>query len=177
MTGNFKQALASAGAIIFDVDGVLSSAVMPLDANGVPQRVINVHDGYAINLACRLGFPIAIITGGNVQAVRLRFESLGVLPENIYLGAADKVHAYRDFKERYRIDDSSIIYMGDDIPDLNVMRMVGLPVCPRDAAPEILNASVYVSDRDGGMGCARDIIEQVLRAKDLWVNHPEAYTW
>lgn len=174
---NFKQALNHVRAIVFDVDGVLSQTTMPLDANGVPQRVINVKDGYAINLACRLGFPIAIITGGNIEAVRLRFQSLGVKTENIYLGAADKLTAYADFKHRTGLEDNEIMYMGDDIPDLNVMRCVGLPVCPRDAAHEIKAISVYVSDRDGGQGCARDVIEQTLRAQDHWINHPEAYTW
>ena len=174
---NFKEQLNNVRAFVFDVDGVLSLSTMPLDANGVPQRVINVKDGYAINLANRLGYIVAIITGCNVQAVRLRFESLGVKPENIYLGASDKIGAYEELKRRCRLTDDQIMYMGDDIPDLRVMQQVGIPVCPADAVAEIQEVAVYVSDREGGRGCARDVIEQTLRAQGHWVSHPEAYTW
>lgn len=174
---NFKEKLTHIKALIFDVDGVLSVSSMPIDANGVPMRVVNVKDGYAINLACRLGYTIAIITGCNVEAVKKRFESLGVKPENIYLGASDKIKCYEELMARNGLKDEEVLYMGDDIPDYNVMRRVGLPVCPADAAPEIIAISEYTSNINGGCGCGRDVIEQVLRSQMKWTTTTEAYTW
>ncbi|MCQ2332143.1 MAG: HAD hydrolase family protein [Paludibacteraceae bacterium] len=174
---NFKEYLNKIKAFVFDVDGVLSFSTMPLDANGVPMRMVNVKDGYSINLANRLGYTIGIITGCNVEAVRLRFESLGVHPENIYLGAADKIQSYEDFKKRNDLKDDEIMYMGDDIPDYKVMKIVGLPVCPEDAVPEIQSIAKYISGHKGGCGCARDVIEQTLKAQRRWTQCDEAYTW
>lgn len=174
---NFKEHLNIIKAFVFDVDGVLSFSTMPLDADGVPMRMVNVKDGYSINLANRLGYTVGIITGCNVEAVRLRFESLGVRPENIYLAAAEKIHPYEDFKSRNNLKDEEIMYMGDDIPDYKVMKIVGLPVCPEDAVPEIQSVAKYISDKKGGCGCARDVIEQTLKAQGRWTQCDEAYTW
>ncbi|MBQ0007826.1 MAG: HAD hydrolase family protein [bacterium] len=174
---NFKQKLNDVKAFIFDVDGVLSPNTIPMDSNGVPQRMSNVKDGYSINLANRLGYIIGIITGGKEEAVRLRFENLGLNPADIYLAQSDKVAAYEEIKARYCLDDNQIMYMGDDIPDLKVMERVGVPVCPADAVPEVQEISIYVSNIAGGRGCARDVIEQTLRAQNNWMSHPDAYTW
>lgn len=162
-------------AIIFDIDGVLSSETITLSSEGVPLRTVNIKDGYAIQLAMKLGLRIVILTGANVVSVRVRYEGLGV--EDIYMGCAVKIETYNRFLEKYGLTDDEIMYMGDDIPDLEIMRRVGCPVCPKDACPEIKEVSLYVSDRIGGHGCGRDVIEQVLRAQEKWEMNAKAFGW
>jgi len=162
-------------AIIFDIDGVLSSETITLSSEGLPLRTVNIKDGYAIQLAMKLGLRIAIMTGANVASVRVRYEGLGV--EDIYLGCAVKIETYNQFVAKYGLKDEEVMYMGDDIPDLEIMRRVGCPVCPKDACPEIKEESLYVSDRLGGHGCGRDVIEQVLRAQGKWVMNAKAFGW
>jgi 3-deoxy-D-manno-octulosonate 8-phosphate phosphatase (KDO 8-P phosphatase) len=162
-------------AIIFDIDGVLSSETINLSAEGIPLRTVNIKDGYAIQLAMKLGLRIVILTGANVPSVRVRYEGLGV--EDIYLGCGVKIKTYDEFLQKYGLSDEEVMYMGDDIPDLEIMRRVGCPVCPKDACPEIKEVSCYVSDRIGGHGCGRDVIEQVLRAQGKWVMNAKAFGW
>ena len=162
-------------AIIFDIDGVLSSETITLSVDGVPLRTVNIKDGYAIQLAMKLGLRIVILTGANTPSVRVRYESLGV--EDIYTGCAVKIETYDQFLKKYNFSDEEIMYMGDDIPDLEIMYRVGCPVCPKDACPEIKDACLYVSDRIGGHGCGRDVIEQVLRAQGKWVMDKTAFGW
>jgi len=162
-------------AIIFDIDGVLSSETITLSADGVPLRTVNIKDGYAIQLAVKLGLRIVVLTGANVPSVRVRYEGLGV--EDIYLGCAVKIETYDEFLKKYGLTDEEVMYMGDDIPDLEIMRRVGCPVCPKDACPEIKEASLYVSDKIGGHGCGRDVIEQTLRAQGKWVMNAKAFGW
>ena len=169
-------------AIVFDVDGVLSAETIPLPAvnpmdsdDGQPMRTVNIKDGYAIQLAMKLGVRIALITGGTTQSVRLRYERLGM--EDIFMGAAVKTKAYEKFKAKYSLSDDEIIYMGDDIPDLPVMQHVGCPCCPADACAEIKDISVYISQKNGGYGCARDVIEQVLKAQGKWMADAKAFGW
>jgi len=167
--------LSKIRAIIFDIDGVLSSETINLSAEGIPLRTVNIKDGYAIQLAMKLGLRIVILTGANVPSVRVRYEGLGV--EDIYLGCGVKIKTYDEFLQKYGLSDEEVMYMGDDIPDLEIMRRVGCPVCPKDACPEIKEVSCYVSDRIGGHGCGRDIIEQVLRAQGKWVMNAKAFGW
>ena len=167
--------LSKIRAIIFDIDGVLSSETINLSAEGVPLRTVNIKDGYAIQLAMKLGLRVVILTGANVPSVRVRYEGLGV--ENIYLGCGVKIKTYEEFLQKYGLSDEEVMYMGDDIPDLEIMRRVGCPVCPKDACPEIKEVSCYVSDRIGGHGCGRDVIEQVLRAQGKWVMNAKAFGW
>ena len=141
-------------AFAFDVDGVLSSDMVPLHPNGEPMRMVNIKDGYAIQLAVRLGYNIAIITGGRTQAVHERFSALGV--KHIFMGAKIKTEAYYQWIESSNLKPEEILYMGDDIPDYEVMQLVGLPTCPADAAPEIKAISTYISPKKGGCGCGRD---------------------
>lgn len=162
-------------AIIFDVDGVLSCETITMSSDGEPLRTANIKDGYAIQLAQKLGLRIAIMTGGKTEAVRIRYEALGL--EDIYMSCAIKVNTYNDFVNKYGYDHNEVIYVGDDIPDLGVMRLVGCPCCPKDACSEIKEISLYVSDKEGGKGCGRDIIEQVLRAKDMWMKDSKAFGW
>ncbi|MDE5782826.1 MAG: HAD hydrolase-like protein [Prevotella sp.] len=167
--------LSKIKAIIFDVDGVLSTETITLAPDGLPMRTVNIKDGYAIQLAVKHGLRIAIMTGANVDSIRVRYEGLGV--EDVYLGCSVKINTYKVFLEKYGLKEEEVMYMGDDIPDLEVMRRVGCPVCPHDAAWEIQEASIYVSRRTGGNGCGRDVIEQVLRAQGKWVMDEKAFGW
>lgn len=167
--------LSKIKAIIFDIDGVLSAETITLAPDGLPMRTVNIKDGYAIQLAVKHGLRIAIMTGAKVESIRVRYEGLGV--EDIYVGCSVKVRTYEAFLEKYGLKEEEVMYMGDDIPDLEVMRRVGCPVCPQDAAWEIQEASVYVSHLKGGYGCGRDVIEQVLRAHGKWVMDEKAFGW
>ncbi len=162
-------------AIVFDVDGVLSCETIPMDAGGQPRRTVNIKDGYAIQLAVKQGLRIAIITGGYDEAIRRRYEYLGVA--DIFMRAAVKLKVYDELLDACRLTDDEVIFMGDDIPDYEVMRRCGCPCCPADAAVDIKTISRYVSPREGGRGCARDVIEQVLRAKGLWLSDAKAFGW
>lgn len=162
-------------AVVFDLDGVLSAETISLGVDGTPLRTVNIKDGYAIQLAMKTGLRIAIISGCRIEAVRKRYEGLGM--EDIFLGAAVKIKVYDEFKAKYGLTDDEVMFMGDDVPDLEVMRQVGCAVCPADACPEVKNASIYVSDRNGGFGCGRDVIEQVLRAQGKWLQDERAFGW
>ena len=162
-------------AIIFDIDGVLSCETIPMNEAGVPCRTVNIKDGYALQLAVKMGLHIGIITGARVDAVRVRYEGLGV--EDIYIGASVKIEIYEAFLRKYGLQDEEVIFMGDDIPDYEVMQRCGCPCCPADAAPEIKSISTYVSHIRGGMGCGRDVIEQVLRAQGKWMADKKAFGW
>jgi 3-deoxy-D-manno-octulosonate 8-phosphate phosphatase (KDO 8-P phosphatase) len=162
-------------AIIFDIDGVLSAETITLGADGWPLRTVNIKDGYAIQLAVKMGLHVAIMTGANVESIRVRYEALGV--QDIYVGCSVKIKTYEAFCAKYGLSDDEVMYMGDDIPDLEVMRRVGCPVCPKDACHEVREASVYVSDRRGGEGCARDVVEQTLRAQGKWLKDERAFGW
>ena len=162
-------------AIIFDIDGVLSAETITLSAEGEPLRTVNIKDGYAIQLAVKMGLRIVILTGGKTESVRLRYERLGV--EDIYMGCAVKIKTYEEFLAKYQLTDAEVMYMGDDVPDLEILRRVGCPVCPADACPDIKAVSCYVSDKAGGYGCGRDVIEQVLRAQGKWVMNAKAFGW
>lgn len=162
-------------AIIFDIDGVLSTSTISMDQDGQPVRTLNIKDGYAIQLAVKRGLHLAIITGGKTENVRLRYEGLGL--KDVHIGVSMKLSVYEDFKKKYDLLDEEIIYVGDDIPDYEIMQTCGLPCCPQDAASEIKAISKYVSPYVGGMGCGRDIIEQVLKAKGLWVMDKTAFGW
>lgn len=164
-------------ALVFDVDGVLSANVIPMSTEGEPMRTVNIKDGYSIHLAAKQEVLLGIISGGKTEAVRKRFLSLGIPAEDIYLGSSVKIHDYRDFRDRHGLCDEEILYVGDDIPDLEVMRTCGLPCCPKDAAPEVKAVARYISYANGGYGCGRDIVEQVLKVKGLWLADEKAFGW
>lgn len=167
----FKEELLNVKAFIFDVDGVLSKDVSPLNEEGEPTRTANLKDGFAIRNAILNGYPIAIISGGKNEAVHRRYSKLGL--KFIYMNAQNKEEAFRDLLKKTNLNSAEIMYMGDDLPDYQVMNQVGIPTCPADAVTEIKSISKYISDRNGGEGCVRDVIEQVMRAQGKWIN-PEA---
>ena len=171
---NFKEDLRLIKAFIFDVDGVLSSAKIYLHPGGEMMRSMHIKDGFAIQYAIRKGYHIAIITGGNSESVRERFSKLGV--KDIYLKSSDKLADFRKFISDYNLKPRNVLYMGDDLPDYLVMKEAGFPACPTDAIEEIKSISKYISDKNGGEGCARDVIEQVLRLQGNWM-HEEAFHW
>ena len=162
-------------AVIFDVDGVLSRQPITLASSGEPLRTVNIKDGYAIQLACKKGLRIAIITGGNTMAVNKRYTGLGV--EDVYMGVKEKVLFYRELLKKYGLKNEEVIYVGDDIPDLQVMKRVGCACCPKDACHDVKSVSTYISDRIGGHGVGRDVIEQVLRAQGKWLCDEAAFGW
>lgn len=164
----FKERLKTIKAFIFDVDGVLSMDTSPLDENGDPVRTANIKDGFAIRYALNNGFQVAIITGANTQRVKLRYKKLGV--EHIYLNSFNKTECLDDILKKTGLQKSDILYMGDDLVDYQIMREVGVPVCPLDAVPEIKAISLYISDKKGGEGCVRDVIEQVMRSQQKWAS-------
>ena len=162
-------------AIVFDVDGVLSASTITLHPDGEPMRTVNIKDGYAIQLAMKQGLRIAILTGGKTESVRQRYANLGV--EDIYMACAVKLRPYEEFLANYCYSDEEVMYRGDDIPDYEIMKRVGCPVCPKDACSDIKQISIYVSDSPGGYGCGRDVIEQVLRAQGKWLENEKAFGW
>ena len=165
--GNFKEDIAKTKAFILDVDGVMTDGgIMPIEGGMDFIRKYNAKDGYAIAYAVRRGYKVCVITGGHGNLLRSRMERLGVT--KLYLNCMDKIAAMQEFFAEYDVDPATTIYMGDDIPDLECMELVGIPVCPADASSEVVEASRYVSEFCGGRGAVRDIIEQTLRAQDEW---------
>jgi 3-deoxy-D-manno-octulosonate 8-phosphate phosphatase (KDO 8-P phosphatase) len=165
---DIKNQLNQVKAFAFDVDGVFTNGTVLLHPGGEFIRMMNIKDGFAIQHAVKMGYPVAIITGGYSKMVRKRFEYLGV--KDIYMKSGNKIPAFQAFSAKYKLDPVSILYMGDDLPDYEVMKMAGFAACPSDAATEIKEISVYISHRNGGEGCVRDIVEQVLRLHNKWMN-------
>ena len=168
--GFFKDDLKKVRAFIFDVDGVLSLQTQNITPEGELMRTACTKDGYAIMYSIRKGYIVAVISGGGAPGVRERLEKLGIKPEDIYLKVPNKLEALAEIRERYALEKDEILYMGDDIPDYNVMKIVGMPVCPADACEEIKAISRYVSDVPGGLGCVRDVVAQVLKARGDWMD-------
>lgn len=172
---NYKEQLKDITTFIFDYDGVMTNADVLVDADGVPLRSSNSKDGYAIQLAIRLGYRVAIITGGYSVSIEKRMMMLGV--KDVFVRSANKTEVLNKYMSDNDLKPEQIVYMGDDIPDYHVMKMVGLPVCPADAAVEIKEISSYISHCCGGKGAVRDIIEQVLKAQDKWMKDFSCYIW
>jgi 3-deoxy-D-manno-octulosonate 8-phosphate phosphatase (KDO 8-P phosphatase) len=173
MSLNFKGLLQTVKAFVFDIDGVFSHHVF-LHPSGELMRSLNVKDGFAVQYAVKKGFPVAIISGAKCNTMRTHFEHLGIT--DIYLGSSKKIDDFNDFLQKYQLGPEHILYMGDDIPDYEIMKEAGIPTCPSDAADEIKSVSVYISHKPSGEGCVRDVIEQTLRVQELWMD-PEAFSW
>ncbi len=163
---NFKVRLNRIKAFAFDVDGVFTNGQVYLMPGNEFVRSVHIKDGYAVQHCIKMGYPIAIISGGNSGEVVRRFKKLGVT--DIYMGSSNKLEQFEDFRIKYGLEYEELLYMGDDIPDYEIMQKVGVPTCPSDAAAEIKEMSIYISDKGGGYGCVRDVIEQVLRLHDKW---------
>lgn len=164
--GNFKEDIAHTEAFVFDVDGVMTDGGIIPTPEGDFIRRYNAKDGYALAYAIRMGYKVCIITGGRGSTLEHRLRMLGI--KRYYTDCMDKITAMNEFFTDEGLDPANVIYMGDDIPDLECMRAVGIPVCPSDAASEVIEASRYISEFKGGEGAVRDIVEQVLRARGDW---------
>lgn len=152
---------------IFDIDGVLTDGSLLIMPNGVMTRHMNIKDGYALQLAVDKGYQISIISGGSSIEVKERLQKLGIT--DVHLKVQDKKELLQALITNHQTNPKEILYMGDDIPDLEVMGVVGLPCCPADAARDILDISAYISPYNGGHGCVRDVIEKVLRLHNKWI--------
>jgi len=160
------QLFKSVTTFVFDVDGVLTDGTLTILPNGVMARKMNVKDGYALQLAVKRGYNVVIISGGASEEVAERLIKLGV--KEVFMRVTDKVSVLNNYLSSQNISWSETLYMGDDIPDLEVMNKVGVASCPADAVSEIKNISAYISHLTGGFGCARDVIEKVLKLKGHW---------
>lgn len=166
MEKSYKEHMTQITTFVFDVDGVLTNGTVTIFADGHLIRTMNIKDGYALKTAIDSGYNICIISGGTNEAVKERLGNLGI--SDIYLGVNDKVAQLEEYLEIHNINQKNVLYMGDDIPDYHAMKTIGLPTCPKDAVQEIQDISLYISQKKGGNGCVRDVIEQVLKVQDNW---------
>ncbi|MCF6182231.1 HAD family hydrolase [Lutibacter sp.] len=172
MEKSYKEIMPQITTFIFDVDGVLTNGEVTITTNGELARKMHTKDGFALKTAILEGYNVCIISGGTNEGVRIRLHGLGI--NDIYLGTHEKMIQFKEYITTYNINPKHILYMGDDIPDYPVMKKVGLPSCPKDAVPEIQAISTYVSQKKGGKGCVRDVIEQVLKVQGKWHKHFDA---
>lgn len=172
MKKNYKELLNDITTFIFDVDGVFTDGSILITTKGEMLRKMNVKDGYALKTALQKGYNVCIISGGNNEGVKERLKGLGVT--NIYLGAHHKQDPLEEYLDIYNIDSKNVLYMGDDLPDIPPMKMVALAAAPQNAVAEVKAISDYVSHKNGGEGCVRDIIEQVLKVRGDWNNNYSA---
>jgi len=174
MGKSYKEYFNQITTLVFDVDGVLTNGTITITTEGEMLRTMNIKDGYALKTAVDRGLNVCIISGGSNEGVRVRLEGLGI--KDIYLGTHHKTNTLIEYLGKKRVKSENVLFMGDDIPDFHVMQQVGLPCCPKDAAPEIKEISLYISHRKGGNGCVRDVIEQVLKVQGKWMEKSDAST-
>ena len=174
MSATFHD-LTTLRAIVFDIDGVLSPLTIPIDSEGGLTRMVNVRDAYAIHRALKADVDICVISGASDAAYRRRLADIGLT--DIFMGVAEKLPAFLSWMQSRRLSPGQVVYVGDDLPDLPAMQCAGLSVAPADAAPDVLAVARVITRARGGYGVAREIIEQILRAKGLWLDESQAYSW
>lgn len=171
---NYKELLKNVTTFIFDYDGVLTDGSIITLADGQPYRTTNVKDGYALQLARKKGFRVAVISGAYAENMLNRLKSLQI--SDVFLGVENKLKKLQEYLEENSLNPAEVLFMGDDIPDYEAMRNIGVPACPADAVQEIQQISKYISHSQGGKGCVRDVIEQVLKIQGKWMND-DGYHW
>jgi 3-deoxy-D-manno-octulosonate 8-phosphate phosphatase (KDO 8-P phosphatase) len=171
---NYKELLRNITTFIFDYDGVLSDGTILVLESGEHARVGYVKDGYAIQLALKKGYRVAVMSGAVSESMAWRCRAIGI--KEVYFGLKDKFEMFGKYLKENNLNASEVLFMGDDIPDYHVMTGAGVAVCPADAAEEIKAISVYISQFAGGKGCVRDIIEQVLKVQGKWMDN-DAFSW
>jgi 3-deoxy-D-manno-octulosonate 8-phosphate phosphatase (KDO 8-P phosphatase) len=171
---NYRQRLLHVNTFIFDYDGVLSNGNLYITSDGDALRTGNVKDGYALQLAVKKQYRVAVISGGYSESMKHRLKSLNI--KDIFLGVERKIDVYNQYLSDHNLQPENILYMGDDIPDYEIMQIAGVPTCPADAVEEIKKLCAYISHKEGGQGCVRDVIEQVLKVQGKWMND-DAYHW
>ena len=163
---SYKEKLNEIKNFVFDVDGVFTDGSIVVDSDGNELRIFSTRDGIAVKLASDKGYNIRIISGGKNEGVRKRLNRLGV--KNVFLGVDDKIKVFNNYLNKNNLKLDETTFMGDDLPDIKILKMVGLSCCPNDAAPEVRGVVDYISNKKGGDGCVRDIIEQVLTIHGEW---------
>ena len=166
---SYKEKLIKIKNFVFDVDGVFTDGSIIVDNSGNELRVFNTRDGIAVKLATDLGYNFCVISGGKNEGVRKRLNRLGI--KNVYLGVNNKMEVFKSFMNDNNLKTSETMFMGDDIPDIQILKMVGLSCCPNDAAKEVRELVDYISIKKGGEGCVRDIIEQILTIQKNWIEN------
>lgn len=169
MEKSYKQYLKDITTFVFDVDGVFTDGTVLVTTEGELLRKMSVKDGYALKTAITKGYNVCIITGGTNEGVKERLKGLGVT--SFYMGAHLKEDPLDEYMDVYDIAPENILYMGDDLPDIPPMRRIALPTCPQNAAQEVKAVSKYISHKNGGEGCVRDVIEQVLKVRGDWLDN------
>ncbi|MFT5077688.1 MAG: 3-deoxy-D-manno-octulosonate 8-phosphate phosphatase (KDO 8-P phosphatase) [Planctomycetota bacterium] len=172
MKESYKVLLNKVNTLVFDVDGVLTDGTVQVTTNGELYRTMNVKDGYALKTAVDRGYNVLVISGGSNEGVRKRLSGLGIT--DIHLGTHKKKEVLQAYMTAHNLYKDQILYVGDDLPDYEVMQHVGVPCCPQDAVAEIKAISAYISHKHGGKGCVRDIIEQVLKVQGNWMKGEES---
>ncbi|POY37829.1 3-deoxy-D-manno-octulosonate 8-phosphate phosphatase [Solitalea longa] len=172
---SFLPKLKNITTLIFDVDGVLTDGSVLVTDDGHHLRTFNIKDGYALQLAVKKGYNVVVISGGKSEGVRKRLEGLGI--KDIFLGTGKKIEVFEKLLKDNGIDAEQVLYMGDDIPDFIVMQKVGIAACPNDAVAEIQQISNYISPIPGGKGCARDVIEKVMKVQGNWSDDQQGFVW
>lgn len=171
---NYKELLKNITTMIFDYDGVFTDGKVILTESGEQLRTANVKDGYALQLAVKKGYRIAVISGGTSQSIVHRMHGLKIM--DVFIKVEHKIHVFNHYMKKHNLNKSEVLFMGDDIPDLQIMKEAGVRICPADAAEEIKSLSHYISHLNGGEGCVRDIVEQVLKVQGNWLND-DAFIW
>ena len=166
MLSNYKQKLKNIKAFVLDVDGVLTNGELYIRPDGTLMRKMNAKDGYILKLASELGYKIAIITGGREEEVKTRLKKLGI--HEVFLNCHNKLPTLLGFMKSYQLNKENVMYMGDDIPDIETLMHVGFSCCPQNAAHDVKLVCDYISNKNGGEGCVREIIEQVLKVTKKW---------
>jgi 3-deoxy-D-manno-octulosonate 8-phosphate phosphatase (KDO 8-P phosphatase) len=172
---NYKEKLKHITTFIFDYDGVLTNGNVILTNDGEALRTSNVRDGYAMQYAIKKGYKIAVISGGRSDAIAKRFKTLDV--HDVFMSVCDKIEVYDDYLKKNKLKKDEILFMGDDIPDYPLMKRAGVATCPANAAEEIKSVAAYISNINGGDGCVRDVIEQVLKVHCKWFDEQAAFIW
>ena len=170
-----EERLKRIKAFIFDVDGVLTDGGILATLDGELLRTFDSKDGFGLRMAEMHGYHLGIITGGRSESIRKRFRTCGISPENVYLGSRDKIEDFNDFCRRHSLTADQVMYFGDDLPDIPVMQACGCGVCPSDAVDDVLGIADIISSRPGGKGCAREILEKVMRLQGKWILDVQEY--
>ena len=163
---NILQLFKNITAFIFDVDGVLTDGTVLVLEGGVQARRMNIKDGFALQMAVKNGYKVLIVSGGNSPEVVNRLEKLGIT--DVHMSVLDKQAFVEAYMTENNLGKDQVLFMGDDLPDLPAMSLVGLPVCPADAVTEVKEFVQYISPLNGGEACVREVIEKVLKLNDHW---------